>query len=56
MIQRIDGLASRRLLAVVDLPQVQNVTLYNAPAGAAAVLDNAPGAMVLAVLAANLGA
>jgi hypothetical protein len=46
----------RRLLTVVDLPQIQDVTLYNAPAGAAPVLDDAPGAMVLAVLAANLGA
>jgi hypothetical protein len=31
------------------------VTLDNAPAGAP-VLDNAPGPMVLAILAANLGA
>lgn len=56
MIQRIDGLAPRRLLAVVDLPQIQDVMLYDAPAGAAPVLDDAPGAVILAVLAANLRA
>jgi hypothetical protein len=56
MIQRADSLAPRSLLAVVDLSQIQDVTLYDAPAGAAPVLDNTKGAMILAVLAANLGA
>ena len=56
MIQRVDGFAPPRLLAVIDLPKIQDVTLDNAPPGAAPVLDNAPGAMVLPVLAANLGA
>ena len=55
MIQRVDGFTPSSLLTVVDLPQIQNVTLDNAPARAP-VLDDAPGAMVFAVLAANPGA
>ena len=40
----------RRLLALIDLPEME------APNGAAPVLDNAPGAMAIAVFVANLGA
>ncbi len=56
MIQRVNRLTPRGLLAVVDLPKIQDMPLHYTPARAAAVLDNAPGAMFFAVLAANLGA
>jgi hypothetical protein len=44
------------LLRVVDLAQVQHVPLHHAPSGGPIVLDNAPVAMLLAILPANLAA
>src|SRR5208283_3194631 len=52
--ERLDRLAPGGTLAVVDLAQVQHMPLHRAPAGDPAVLDNAPIAVLLAVLAAQL--
>jgi hypothetical protein len=43
-------------LRVVDLTQIQHVPLHHPPAGDACVLDNAPVAMVLAILPADFAA
>jgi hypothetical protein len=48
--------AARQLLRVVDLTQVQHVSLHHAPPGDPRVLDNAPIAVLLAILPANLAA
>ena len=46
----------RQLLRVVDLAQIQHVPLHHAPPGGPRVLDNAPIAMLLAILPANFAA
>src|ERR1017187_9854085 len=55
-IEDLDRLAPRRSLAVVDLSKIQYLPLNHAAIMNAPVFDNRPCAMVLAVLAANLGA
>jgi hypothetical protein len=40
-------------LRVVDLAQVQHVPLHHAPPGDPRILDNAPVAVLLAILPAN---
>jgi len=50
----LDRLTPGGSLAVVDLAQIQQVPLHRATAGHPAVLHNAPVAVLLAVLAANL--
>jgi hypothetical protein len=54
--QHLDRLAPGQFLRGVDLPQIQHVSLHHAPTAHALVLDKAPGAVLLAVLPANLGA
>ena len=54
LVQRLDRLAPRGTLAVVDLAQIQHMPLHRATAGDPAVLDNAPIAVLLAVFAAKL--
>src|SRR6202022_489830 len=46
----------RQFLRVVDLAQVQHVPLHHSPAADPRVLDNAPVAVLLAILPANLAA
>jgi hypothetical protein len=46
----------RQFLRIVDLAQVQHVPLHHAPAGDPRVLDNAPVAVLLAILPANFAA
>jgi hypothetical protein len=41
---------------IVDLAQIQHVPLHHAPAGDPLVLDNAPVAMLLAILPENFAA
>src|ERR1019366_3681226 len=55
-IEDLDRLAPRRSLAVVDLSKIKYLPLNHAAIMNAPVFDNRPCAMVLAVLAANLGA
>jgi hypothetical protein len=43
----------RQFLSVVDLAQIQHVPLHHAPAGDPRVLDYAPVAVLLAILAAT---
>jgi len=43
-----------QFLRVVDLAQVQHVPLHHAPAADPRVFDNAPVAMLFAILPANL--
>src|SRR5205823_8599777 len=50
------GPPPRQLLGVVDLTQIQHVPLHHASPGGPRVLDNAPVAMLLAILPANLAA
>ena len=52
--ERLDRLTPCGALAVVDLAQIKHVSLHRPPAGYPAVLDNAPIAVLLAVLAAQL--
>src|ERR1700688_604196 len=54
VVERLDRLAPRGALAVVDLAQVKHVPLHRPAAEYPAVLDNAPIAVLLAVLAAKL--
>lgn len=49
-LERFDAAEPTRLLAVVDLPEVQEVPIDHAPVGAAALLRDAPVPMLLAVL------
>src|SRR5688500_4938378 len=56
VLERLDRLAPGELLRVVDLAQIQNMTLHHAPAADPAGLHNAEGPVLLAVLPANLGA
>ena len=54
LVERLDRLTPCGALAVVDLAQIKHVSLHRPPAGYPAVLDNAPIAVLLAVLAAQL--
>src|SRR5262249_37037880 len=54
--QNLDRPPPRQFLSVVDLTQIQHVPLHHAPAGDACVLDNAPVAMLLAILLADFAA
>ena len=54
LVERFDRLAPCGSLAVIDLAQIQHLPLHRPPAGHPAVLDDAPVAVLLAVLAANL--
>ena len=54
LVKCLDCLAPCRSLIIVDLSQMQHVPLYRAPAGHTAVFNDAPIAVLLAVLAANL--
>jgi len=50
LVEHFNGLAPRRLLAVVDLAQVQHLSLRRTPAAATTRFDDAPIAVQLAVL------
>jgi hypothetical protein len=54
LIERLDRPAPRSALAVIDLAKIQHVSLHRATARHPAVLHNAPVAVLLAVLPANL--
>jgi hypothetical protein len=54
LVERPDRLAPHGALAVIDLAQIQHVSLHRAPAGYPAVLHDAPITVLLAVLAAKL--
>src|SRR5437764_1899109 len=54
LVERFDRLAPCRSLVVVDLSQMKHMPLHRAPAGYTAVFNDAPVAVLLAVLAANL--
>src|SRR6478609_4732292 len=54
LVKRFDRLAPCRSLVVVDLSQMQHMPLHRAPGGHTAVFNDAPIAVLLAVLAANL--
>jgi hypothetical protein len=56
LLEHLDRPPPCQFLGVVDLTQVQHVPLHNAPAGDPRVLENAPIAMLLAILPANLAA
>ena len=55
-LQNLDRPPPRQFLRIVDLAQVQHVALYDAPAGYPRVFNNAPVAVLLAILPANFGA
>jgi len=50
LLQNLDRSPPSQLLRIVDLAQVQHVPLHHAPARNPRVLDNAPVAMLLAIL------
>src|SRR3954452_848170 len=50
-LERLDRPAPGRPMRVVDLAQIEHVPLHRTPASDPAVLDDAPGAVLLAVLA-----
>src|SRR5271167_3179532 len=50
LVDPFDHPAPRRVLAVVDLAQIQNRTLHHSPARTAPAFDNAPITVLLAVL------
>jgi hypothetical protein len=54
LVERLDRLTPGGTLIVVDLAQIEHVSLHSPTAGYAAVLDDAPVAVLLAVLPANL--
>src|SRR5690242_698025 len=54
LVERFDGLAPCRSLVVIDRSQKKHMPLHRAPAGYTAVFNDAPVAVLLAVLAANL--
>ena len=54
--QHFDRAAPRRALAIVDLAEIEHLPLHHPTVAAAAVLDHAPVAVLLAVLEASLGA
>src|ERR1700761_1489471 len=49
LVERLDGPAPQRPLAIVDLPQVEHLPLHHLAAGTAPALDNVPIEMILAV-------
>src|SRR6202011_5826179 len=53
ILQNLDRPPPSQFLSVVDLTQIQHLPLQHAPAGDACVLDNAPIAMLLAILPAD---
>src|SRR5208283_1558548 len=53
LVKCFDGPAPRRSLAIVDLAQIQHVPLHRSTAANPAVLNDAPVAILLTVLAAN---
>ena len=55
LIKDLNGLAPGRPLGVVDLPQIQHVTLHHPPVGHTTVLHHTPVAVLFAVLLARLG-
>src|SRR6187431_1078593 len=54
LVERFDRVAPCCSLVIVDLSQIQHMPLHRAPAGHTAVFNDAPVAVLLAVLAANL--
>src|SRR5450432_2518632 len=54
LVEDLDRATPGRMLAIVDLAEIGYLSLNHAPALNAPVLDNRPGTMLLAVLAANL--
>jgi hypothetical protein len=54
LVKRLDGLTLGRPLRVVDLPEIQHMTLHRASTTDAAVFDYAPVTVRLAVLVASL--
>jgi hypothetical protein len=54
VLQHLDRLTPSQFLRAVDLAEIQNVLLNDTPARDRLVLDDAPVAMFLAVLPANL--
>src|SRR5260370_10684685 len=56
VLENRDRPAPRQFLRVVDLAQVQHVPLRHASPGDPRVLDNAPVAVLLAILPANFAA
>ena len=56
LLKNLDRPPPRQFLQIVDLAQVQHVALHHAPAGHPRVFNNAPVAVLLAILPANFGA
>jgi hypothetical protein len=54
LVERLDRPTPSRALGIVDLAQIKHMTLHRAAARHPAVLHDAPVAVLLAVLAANL--
>jgi hypothetical protein len=54
LVEHLDRAAPGRMLAIVDLAEIGHLSLNHAPALDAPVLDDRPGPMLLAILAANL--
>src|SRR5262249_19300752 len=50
ILQTLDRPPPRHFLRIVDLAQIQHVPLHHAPAGDPRILDNAPVAMLFAIL------
>jgi hypothetical protein len=55
-VKRFDALAPARTLAIVDLAEIQHVPLHRSAPGHASVLNDAPVAVLFAVLLTSLGA
>jgi hypothetical protein len=49
LVEHLDRLAPRRLLRIVDLPEVEHLVLHYTPVGDAAVLNDTPVPVLLAV-------
>ncbi len=56
MVKQFHRSAPRCFLATIEFPQIEHVALKNAPSHNAAVFNNAPVKMLLAILAAFLAA
>src|ERR1700733_14939637 len=54
LVAHLDRAAPGRMLAIVDLAEIGHLSLNHAPALDAPVLDDRPGPMLVAILAANL--
>ena len=54
LVEHLDRATPGRMLAIVDLAEIGHLSLNHAPALNAPVLDDRPGPMLLAILAANL--